>query len=104
MWGLRGFVYKDEPADVAASGYAGTNRPAGNLPAAIPYFRRHGAVRQGVSQPRSQKDGITVQSDHWLLPAFRYHRVLCPVEFSKVSRLEDTLTEKCLWWDIGKFP
>ena len=86
------------------AGIAGTNRPAGNLPAAIPYVRRHGAVRQGVSQPRSQKDGITVQSDHWLLQRFVTIGYYALVEFSKVSPSEDTLTEKCLWWDIRKVP
>ena len=103
MWGLPGgFVYKTS-RPTAGQRVLQERTGLQEIFPAIPYVRRHGAVRQGVSQPRSQKDGITVQSDHWLLQRFVTIGYYALVEFSKVSPSEDTLTESACGGISGKF-
>ena len=106
IWGLPGgFVYKDEPADVAAQRVL--QERTGLQQIFLQQFHTFGDTERYDKEFHNRdlkKDGITVQSDHWLLQRFVTIGYYALVEFSKVSPSEDSLTEKCMWWDIRKIP
>lgn len=106
IWGLPGgFINKDEPVDVAAKRVL--QERTGLQEIFLQQFHAFGDTERYEKEFHYRdlkKDGILVRSDHWLLQRFITIGYYALVEFSKVSPSEDTLTEKCMWWDIHKAP
>jgi 8-oxo-dGTP diphosphatase len=106
MWALPGgFIYKDEPTDAAA--YRVLKERTGLNEIFLKQFHVFGDP--GRSQKEFhlrdlKKDGIEAEEDLWLLQRFVTIGYYALVEFWKVSPPTDTVSEKCVWWDIHKVP
>lgn len=106
VWALPGgFIYKDEPADAAA--HRVLKERTGLDEIFLRQFHAFGDTERydkTFHQRDLKKDHIKVPADHWLLQRFVTIGYYALVEFSKVTPAPDTLTEKCVWWDIRQTP
>jgi 8-oxo-dGTP diphosphatase len=106
MWALPGgFIGKDEPTDAAA--YRVLKERTGLNEVFLQQFHVFGEPERSQKEFHLQdlkKDGIKVNEDLWILQRFVTIGYYALVEFSKVSPAPDTLSEKCIWWDIHKVP
>ena len=106
MWALPGgFIGKDEPTDAAA--YRVLKERTGLNEIFLQQFHVFGEPERSQKEFHLQdlkKDGINVTEDLWILQRFVTIGYYALVEFSKVSPAPDTLSEKCIWWDIHKVP
>jgi ADP-ribose pyrophosphatase YjhB (NUDIX family) len=106
IWALPGgFVYKDEPTDAAA--YRVLKERTGLNEIFLQQFHVFGEPERSEKEFHLRdlkKDGIKVDINHWILQRFVTIGYYALVEFSKVSPAPDTLSEKCVWWEIHKVP
>jgi ADP-ribose pyrophosphatase YjhB (NUDIX family) len=106
MWSLPGgFIYKDEPTDAAA--YRVLKERTGLNQIFLQQFHVFGEPERYEKEFHLRdfkRDGINVNADHWILQRFVTIGYYALVEFSKVSPAPDTLSEKCLWWDVHNVP
>lgn len=106
IWGLPGgFIYRDEPTDVAASRILKERTGLNEI--FLQQFHAFGEMERynkDFHLRDLKKDGIEVDENHWILQRFITIGYYALVEFSKVNPEPDTLTEKCVWWDIHKTP
>ena len=106
MWSLPGgFVYRDEPTDAAA--YRVLKERTGLNEIFLQQFHVFGEPDRSEKEFHLRdlkKDGINVNADHWILQRFVTIGYYALVEFSKVNPASDTISEKCVWWEIHKVP
>jgi ADP-ribose pyrophosphatase YjhB (NUDIX family) len=106
IWGLPGgFIFREEPADVAANRILKERTGLNEI--YLQQFHVFGHTERydkDFHLRDLKKDGIKAGDDHWLLQRFVTIGYYALVEYSKVSPSPDTLTEKCMWWDIHKIP
>lgn len=106
MWALPGgFIGRDEPVDAAA--YRVLKQRTGLNEIFLRQFYVFGEPERSQKEFHLQdlkKDGLDVGEDAWILQRFVTVAYYALVEFSKVSPAPDTLSEKCVWWDIHDLP
>lgn len=105
-WALPGgFIYKDEPVDTAA--YRVLKERTGLNEIFLQQFHVFGEPERSEREFHLEdlkKDGIDVNEDHWILQRFVTIGYYALVEFSKVNLAYNSLSEKCIWWDIHEMP
>ncbi|HMU45034.1 MAG TPA: NUDIX domain-containing protein [Chitinophagaceae bacterium] len=106
IWGLPGgFIYKDEPADIAADRVLKERTGLNKIfLQQFHVFAEPDRYNKEFHLNDLKKDGIDVSTDHWILQRFVTIGYYALVEYSKVSPAPDTLSEKCMWWEIHKTP
>lgn len=106
MWALPGgFIGKEEPTDAAA--YRVLRERTGLNEIFLQQFHVFGEPERSQKEFHLQdlkKDGINVTEDLWILQRFVTIGYYALVEYSKVTPAPDTLSEKCMWWEIHKVP
>lgn len=106
LWALPGgFIYRDEPADAAASRVL--RERTGLDEVFLKQFHVFGDPDRSKKEFHLRdlkKDGINFQEDLWILQRFVTIGYYALVEYSKVSPLPDQVFEQCVWWEIHKLP
>jgi ADP-ribose pyrophosphatase YjhB (NUDIX family) len=106
IWSLPGgFVFKDEPTDAAAHRVLKERTSLNEI--FLQQFHVFGEPERSdidFHLRDFKRDGIDVNKDHWILQRFVTIGYYALVEFSKVNPAPDTISEKCMWWDIYKVP
>jgi 8-oxo-dGTP diphosphatase len=106
MWALPGgFIGKEEPTDAAA--YRVLKERTGLNEIFLQQFHVFGEPERSQKEFHLQdlkKDGINVTEDLWILQRFVTIGYYALVEYSKVNPAPDTLSEKCMWWEIHNVP
>ncbi|HVT86375.1 MAG TPA: NUDIX domain-containing protein [Chitinophagaceae bacterium] len=106
IWSLPGgFIYKDEPVDAAA--HRVLKERTGLNEIFLHQFHVFGdpdRYDKEFHRNDLKRDGIELNDEHWILQRFVTIGYYSLVEFSKVTPAPDTLSEKCMWWEIHKTP
>lgn len=106
MWALPGgFIGVNEPVDAAA--YRVLKERTGLNEIFLQQFQVFGEPERSSKEFHLQdikNDGIDITEDHWILQRFVTVGYYALVEFSKVSPVPDTFSEKFIWWDIHSVP
>jgi ADP-ribose pyrophosphatase YjhB (NUDIX family) len=106
LWSLPGgFIYKEESVDAAAQRVLRERTGLNEL--FLQQFHVFGDPHrydQEFHRRDLLKDGIEVPNDHWILQRFATVGYYALVDYSKVVPAPDTLTERCVWWEIHKTP